>query len=155
MSVFILLFSIFTALQTVDEPSSNADLLLMERNLSDYIWDKRLLIISSDRDSDLLVEQLTLLSEVTNDLEERDLVVIQVSGYRSFALFGDAVAPAAKGLKDKFSLGKSQNYKAILVGKDGTVKQRWETVFDPTDLFTIIDAMPMRIRESDSSVSEQ
>jgi hypothetical protein len=35
----------------------------------------------------------------------------------------------------------------VLIGLDGTVKRRWESLPEAEDLFSIIDAMPMRQRE--------
>jgi hypothetical protein len=38
-------------------------------------------------------------------------------------------------------------FQVVLIGLDGTVKQRWDSLPEAEDLFSIIDAMPMRQRE--------
>ncbi|WP_087017027.1 DUF4174 domain-containing protein [Thaumasiovibrio subtropicus] len=52
-------------------------------------------------------------------------------------------------LPDNFHALKlsSPDYQAVLIGKDGEVKHRWQHAIDWQELNTIIDAMPMRKRE--------
>ena len=80
----------------------------------------RPVIITAPAESDAAaVEQLRMLGAAAHGLGERDMPVLTD--------FGD---------HDAFELR--------LVGKDGTVKQRFDTPVDAETLFEIVDAMPMR-----------
>ena len=43
--------------------------------------------------------------------------------------------------------GGADRFQAVLVGKDGGAKHRWSAIVEPAEIFGLIDAMPMRIRE--------
>ncbi len=91
-------------------------------DLQAYRWQHRLLVLRAPADDDPAYRrQLAVLAAVPGELAERDL--------RVFTEFG---AP-------RFSIE--------LIGKDGGRKDRRATVLDPTELFAIIDAMPMRRAE--------
>ncbi|WP_428775561.1 DUF4174 domain-containing protein [Vibrio sp.] len=47
----------------------------------------------------------------------------------------------------------SEEHVAILIGKDGTEKKRWNLKTDWQELSTLIDAMPLRKRETKGRVS--
>lgn len=63
--------------------------------------------------------------------KERDLVIVR----------------ADTPLREALNISESDNL-AVLVGKDGTEKARWEKVPAPDEVFALIDAMPMRKAEA-------
>ncbi|MHC4846425.1 MAG: CIA30 family protein, partial [Planctomycetota bacterium] len=108
----------------------------------------RLLIVSapSSLDADASIQLGRLLAR-NDQLEDRDLLVLELYGTRSGRLAGRTLGPdLVRGLRGAFELAPGA-WQAALVGKDGGVKHRWSEPFDPDDAFGMIDAMPMRIRE--------
>lgn len=53
---------------------------------------------------------------------------------------------SAERLRQQFGI-TTEDFAVILVGKDGTEKQRSQTLIDPATIFSAIDAMPMRQQE--------
>jgi hypothetical protein len=77
-------------------------------------------------------------------MNDRDLVVVhaigvQASDTRADRLDATAVRRAVGLAPDRFGV--------VLVGKDGGVKLRRESPITVTELFQVIDAMPMRRQE--------
>ena len=109
---------------------------------------QRLMIVSapSSLDADASI-QLGRLMTRSEDLEDRDLLVLEMYGTRTGRLAGRTLHPdVVAGLRQAFALTPGE-WQAALVGKDGLVKRRWNTTFDPGEAIGMIDAMPMRIRE--------
>ena len=117
------------------------------RTADDYRWEHRVLIIWAARDSDALVRQLSLLSADEAGLTERDLVVLQVSADRVFALFGDDDAPSIREISSAYGAPATSGFSVRLIGKDGGVKLTADAPITLEDLFQLIDAMPMRLQE--------
>jgi hypothetical protein len=55
-------------------------------------------------------------------------------------------AAEVRGLRKSYGVDE-QNYAVLLIGKDGGVKLRREVPVTTTELFSLIDSMPMRKRE--------
>ena len=81
----------------------------------------------------LLQQQLKLLQTDSNGLAERDL---QIKIVRP----GDI-------LYNQFAVPKGQHFTFILVGRDGGEKFRSNQLTTTTQIFALIDAMPMRKAE--------
>lgn len=109
-------------------------------------WKNRVLIVSTidDTSSDFL-KQIDLLKNLDQELKERKLIVYQI-------------------VDDKYKVGFSSNFKSsnsisnkyvntkkgvqiTLIGLDGGVKLKQNSVLITEKLFAIIDGMPMRKRE--------
>ena len=90
---------------------------------------------------------------VAAGLAERDVVVVAVSDSKDSWAPGLKVARPAEGtaaaVRAVYGVGEGQ-FLAVLVGKDGEVKQVSAQPFTAPQLFAIIDAMPMRQQESKS-----
>ena len=116
-------------------------------DLAKYRWQNRLLLVfaPSPENEEVGVQQ-QLLEDKEAELQDRDVLV--------FYLFPDGGRLADEPLSDEkvTSLRKrygvaEDDFTVILVGKDGTAKERLEGSMEPADLFGTIDAMPMRQRE--------
>ena len=99
-------------------------------------WDKRVVIVFGPEGDGKVREQIDLLTSDQKGLEDRDMVVLAVSGNQ---------------VETKFGVSKpGAPFSVILVGKDGGEKLRRSDPISREDLFGTIDAMPMRQREMKS-----
>jgi hypothetical protein len=123
--------------------------------LDDLKWQNRvLLVFAPGADGDLLRRQLTAFRQAAPDLEERDLVVyiLPAGGEASFQ--GRPVGvEQADALRERFNVPDPQ-FAVVLVGKDGTEKERWTGYAPIPRIRETIDAMPMRRREMDTRREE-
>lgn len=96
----------------------------------------REVILFAYADDDVsLKKQLSILNTDSKGLAERDLKI-------SVKIFGKDKTLSHQ----KFKINKNQ-FAFVLVGKDGGEKYRSFTVISQQKLYSIIDAMPMRIYE--------
>jgi hypothetical protein len=93
---------------------------------------RHLLIFGNEENRALVQQQLHLLDTSPNDVNERKLKITVVEKENS--------------LYKKYNV-KTAQFTVILIGKDGTEKHRTNTLLQMQELFTIIDAMPMRRAE--------
>ena len=108
-------------------------------DLEDYRWENRLLLIfAPTADDDRLEEQMTLFGALQDGNDERDLLIVQV--------LGDDPIEAAQSLRERYSVGPDA-FGVLLIGKDGGLKNRFDEPVTAGEVFGLIDAMPMRIRE--------
>src|SRR5687768_11241251 len=93
---------------------------------------RQLFIFGKETHESLVRQQLSLFDSFQRDIKDRDLTIVTVSGnvevYKEYKV-------------------KSNEYAVILIGKDGSEKMRWNKIALPKEIFSIIDAMPMRKRE--------
>ncbi|MEL7447923.1 MAG: CIA30 family protein [Pseudomonadota bacterium] len=120
-------------------------------SLSAYQWKKRLLIISGGSadgtDVDTMVRQVAASRA---DFEDRDMALIAALDDGATL----AEADRSLGADDASALRKALAVEAgafavLLVGKDGTVKHRADAAVPLSELYALIDTMPMRRREMD------
>jgi len=101
-----------------------------------------------DSKADLFNSQLDLLKEKEAALKERKLIIYQIKGdkYRvgvsSEEEWRKIVHQDLHKIKQKDS-----RFEVILIGLDGGIKLRQNSIILEEDLFALIDGMPMRIRE--------
>jgi len=113
-----------------------------------YLWQKRVIIVfTPDRDNPEYLKQVEILKKDEAGLKERDIaqwVVIEdtlvVGEGKILPHFG--TPPFYR----EFSVDKGL-FEFLLLGKDGEVKMRENEAVDLEQLFSFIDAMPMRKRE--------
>jgi hypothetical protein len=108
--------------------------VVAEEVLETYQWTNRPIIIFADSPRDpRFVEQMADFGQRTDDLEERDVVLLTDT------------APAAKGpLRQKL---RPRGFQLILIGKDGEIKLRTPHPIEVDALIRHIDRMPLRKRE--------
>ena len=122
-------------------------------------WDNRVPVLSADDNSSQAQEQITLLEEYFDEIEERELIVLHLNNRVLQKI--DALSPFPfqtkilenreerrylESIFPRDGIGEG-NLGVTLVGFDGEIKERWEGVVDPSEIFDAIDAMPMRQRE--------
>lgn len=98
--------------------------------LDEHRWKNRLLVVFF-ADCSLREVFDRKWSSATAAARDRDLILLRANDRLRAAL----------GIPDNANV-------AILIGKDGTEKMRWEKPPEPEAVFEIIDAMPMRQREA-------
>jgi hypothetical protein len=115
--------------------------------LKNYQWKNRLLLVFAPSPEDeAYQEQLELLSD-DDALAERDLVLFHIfesdSGFAGETRLSEADVAQ---LQEQFEVGL-KDFTVVLVGKDGTEKERWSKPIHTAELFSLIDQMPMRQAE--------
>ena len=109
---------------------------LYAESLNDYLWKNRVIITFSNTEKNL---QRRLFMQQINqyqcEYKKRDLVHIDlIQGTDQYIR-----------LSKKYSIS-GHDFKLLLLGKDGEVKLNTSSI-DLTEVFSLIDTMPMRKRE--------
>jgi hypothetical protein len=102
--------------------------------LSDFLWQRRPVVVFADSPADpAFAEQMALLESRWPELAERDVIVITDTD------------PQAEGeIRQKL---RPRGFALVLIGKDGTVALRKPSPWDVRELTRAIDKMPMRREE--------
>lgn len=121
----------------------------MAAELSDYLWQRRPLLLFAPADSDpRLVETMRRIDASRCDFVDRDIVLGRIVTEGTSTLDGHVVdTNQARRLVSEFGVG-ADSFSAVLIGKDGSVKLRVADVPDLQAIYAVIDGMPMRGRES-------
>lgn len=118
--------------------------------LSHYQWQNRLVLLFAPTAEDgRFREQGAVFAGAPAGLKDRDLVVFRLFGNSGYEGEKSLTRDEVAALREQFEV-EPNAFTLILIGKDGTVKRRAEEVVTIDDLFTQIDAMPMRQREMDA-----
>ncbi len=105
-----------------------------EDPLAPYVWEARPVIVFADSDRDpRFVEQMASLEAATEEMIERDVVIITDTDPAT-------LSPLRKRLRPR-------GFNIILIGKDGEIKLRRPHPVKAEDLNRQIDRMPTRRRE--------
>lgn len=123
----------------VDPESQGASLRAFE-------WRNRVLLIFADQDGVEAGRQAHALLARSDDLRERDIVVLELAGDEVHSLYGVGEGLDAAAIRADCDIPPGV-FALVLVGKDGTIKLRADSVTEPDDIFVRIDAMPMRRAE--------
>lgn len=96
---------------------------LAEVNMDDLRWKSRPVVIVAQNQADPRVdEQIRMLDAAAHGLGERDMPVLT-------------------------DFGGEEGFELRLIGRDGTLKERFDAPVPAETLFGIVDAMPMRQEE--------
>jgi hypothetical protein len=115
-----------------------------------YLWEKRpLIIFAPTGDTAVLQRQRALLGAALPQMRKRDMVVIYVIGNDVRAILGDVPDLTSQQLRQRYDVPYTA-FRTLLVGKDGGVKLRSWQVVTTRRLFSLIDAMPMRMEEMET-----
>lgn len=105
--------------------------------MDQFRWTHRPLVVFAPHpQEERFLMQREYLTDVVEDLEERHVVLIEVTGS----------SPEDETLRHRFRIPATE-FAVLLIGKDGGVKLQRSEPVTPTELFSLIDAMPMRRRE--------
>ncbi len=138
-------------------------------SLKEFRWQNRPLVIlaPSDRNDDY-AEQQRKLKGAAKALADREMVVIHAlggsdpSGTTTGQIEFFNTSPPRRqtlraadvdSLREKYGVD-GQHFVVLLIGKDGGVKLQSEEPVTTTELFSLIDSMPMRRREIRDSESQ-
>ena len=111
----------------------------------DVRWEHRLLVFTGPQDA--VNQQAKACRSSRDEMLERELIVVDASGDPGKLVVGvQEDIPDASIFRNRFDMN-SEVFQVVLVGKDGGIKERRTEKFEIEELFAIIDAMPMRIRE--------
>ncbi len=119
-------------------------------NLSSQKWKNRvLLVFAPSADNHSYQQQIQLFNQHQNGFTDRDLVLVQVLATNKSYANGQLIdqSSAAK-LRNRFGVDK-QNFRVILVGKDGGVKRSDTTPVRATAIFEQIDREDWRLEIAD------
>lgn len=128
--------------------ASTPDREEVEFNLSDRRWQHRIVLIFAPSEREpAYQQQMQQWKAHSEGIHDRDLKLVEVLGIGESRVDGQPIAPlSADRLRQQFGV-TPEEFAVVLVGKDGTEKQREQAPVDPTVLFRTIDAMPMRQQE--------
>ena len=116
-------------------------------DLSKYLWRHRLLLIFSSSGQTPAFQQLAnQLKQQREGVADRDLIVFSIMSDDQSRVGEDVLSrQAAENLRRRFQVTKEE-FRVVLLGKDGTVKLSQPSV-RLSEVFALIDSMPMRQRE--------
>lgn len=127
---------------------SQASVQMSEFNLISHQWKNRILLVFAPSAQNVNYQrQVQLFQQQQQGLNERDLLLVTVlekgTSYSNQQPID--IASAAK-LRQKFNINDN-DFRVILVGKDGGAKRQDSNVVTVEAIFSEIDAMPMRQQE--------
>ena len=116
-------------------------------DFSNYRWQNRLLLVfaPSPEHEEVKVQQ-QLLEDQAAELKDRDLLTAYLFLEEGRIEDKTLSAEDTTTLRERYGVGEG-DFIVLLIGKDGTAKERLEKPIKPADLFSTIDVMPMRQRE--------
>ena len=124
-----------------------ADAIDAARLMAESTWEKRVLLVFAPNDDDTeFLQQDAVLQSIGDGLIERDMSVIRAFANDRLSVDGKAYEQSAVSFYRQFAVQPGE-FRAILVGKDGTVKLNRRSAVSDEDLFSLIDSMPMRRQE--------
>lgn len=116
--------------------------------LAAYAWSHRPLVVAAPTADDPgLVLQRTLIGSTSDQLADRDMVVIEIVDGMATVVVGETRSFDGEALLRRLEL-PTDGFSVVLVGKDTGVKLRSAEPVSAVDLFALIDQMPMRRRET-------
>ena len=120
----------------------------MALNLKSYQWKNRLLLVfAPSENSPAYQKQMQLFQTQQADFSERDLLLVEILTEGTSRASGKVIDEAdVTKVRSRFQVSP-QDFRVILVGKDGTVKRKDSKPVEAKVIFNEIDAMPMRQQE--------
>ncbi len=117
------------------------------QELDEYLWKNRLVLVyTEDRSGNLYKEQIDVLKGDIAGLEDRKLVIYHYTPDVVKKGLEDGKWKKRDDRSEKFTETKG-NFEVLLLGLDGRVKLRQQTLLTREKLYSTIDAMPMRQSE--------
>lgn len=127
---------------------SSRNSLAKSLNLSQFQWKNRLLFLfAPSRDHPLFKKLHQSLLSQKAEVADRDLIIFEILESGPSRMNTNDLDPqTAHSLRKKFDTPLGE-FTVILVGKDGGVKLKRQSQTQLTDIFALIDSMPMRQEE--------
>ena len=115
--------------------------------MSGYLWKYRPLVVFAASPGDpRLVQQRAIVNSLKPAFIDRQVVVVYVGGENVTSELGPGPSMPPSALRERYGIAPDE-FKVLLVGKDGGVKLTSAKPFPAQTLFRTIDAMPMRADE--------
>lgn len=112
------------------------------QNLKKHKWKKRILIINvEDKNSKELKKQIKILSPNKKEIKERKLIIYKISKKNYSINFEN------EWYQKNRTFNKTKSFEIKLIGLDGSLKYKQDSIISTKKLFSIIDGMPMRKSE--------
>ena len=120
----------------------------LSMDLTQYQWKNRLLFIFAEDDSHPLFKDLqSQIVAQKAEIDDRHLIVFEVPAHGPARMNNSPLdRKEADSIRTHFDI-PSNEFSLVLVGKDGGIKLKREDRVDLSDVFGLIDSMPMRQRE--------
>jgi hypothetical protein len=120
----------------------------MDIDLDAYRWKNRIILVFAPSSTFKLYErQIRELQDQTDGILDRDLIIFEIFE-RGKSRSGNASLSEHQATQFRHQFGvKEGKFVIILMGKDGTVKLRSNEPVGTSELFSLIDGMPMRQEE--------
>lgn len=121
---------------------------ILSMDLAQFQWKNRLLFIfAKDVNNPLFKELQSQIAAQKAEVEDRDLIVFEVPA-KGPARMGTTPLDRqqAASIRNQFDI-PSNAFSLILVGKDGGIKLKRDDQVDLSEVFGLIDSMPMRQNE--------
>lgn len=116
------------------------------QNIKNHQWENRVLLIyTSEKNSEKLNKQLSILSKDKEGLAERKLIIYSFTE-NAYRKNFEKNWKESNSLFKKF-VNKKDDFTVWLIGLDGGIKLKQNTILAKIQLFALIDGMPMRKRE--------
>ena len=113
--------------------------------LENWKWKNRVLIVCAPFSSSVYSSQLDELMKVPGSVPDRDIIIL---GFHEDSVRNESsngLAPVALDLKKYYNL--TNEFRVILIGKDGGIKLDKRSPVTSEEVFKLIDSMPMRKQE--------
>jgi hypothetical protein len=115
--------------------------------MSGYRWKYRAIVVIAGSGGEVaLAEQRRIFAASLSGLDERDVVIVWVTGDTVSSELGPRPGMSARQLRTRFG-APEKGFRVVLVGKDGGTKLSRSTPLPADVLFGTIDDMPMRREE--------
>jgi len=117
-------------------------------DLDTHRWRNRLLLVFAPSEDDERYRALRReLQRQEHEIVDRDLLIFHILESGESRLADSLIDhQSAASLRNRFSVNPGQ-FLVVLIGKDGGEKLRRGGEVDITEIFSLIDSMPMRQRE--------
>ena len=115
--------------------------------LEQYQWKNRLILLFGSLPESSVEKQINELEKDPEGITDRDLLIFYINKEEvRFILKSSNPSLSASQLRKRYNIDKNE-FRYILIGKDGGVKLNKREYVPNRDLFSVIDAMPMRQQE--------
>ena len=120
----------------------------LSMDLTQFQWKNRLLFIFAEEASDPSFKKLqSQIIAQKAEVDDRNLIVFEVPAQGPARMNNIPLnRKDADSIRNHFAMS-SDAFSLILVGKDGGIKLKRSDQVDLTEVFELIDSMPMRQRE--------
>ncbi len=147
VAVVTLLGLLFTA-RFAQMPTSNTTQNQQDTlDIAQFQWKNRLILIFADEGYSTYNRQLAMLNTSLKALKEREVIVFSFFDEVYIASLGESLPPSISNAYRQYFGIEKEKFTLLLIGKDGGVKLKKDTLTNAQSIVDLIDSMPMRQQE--------